>query len=379
MKCRKCLKPLPVDARFCPACGAKQDVRQKTKSRGNGTGTVFKRGSSYIATVTLGYTRDEPGRLRRKTRSKSGFKTKKEALEYLPKLFEAPPEKPKQVTFKELYELWFPTHRAGDSTLGNYSAAVKYFSPIFEENISEITVDDLQDCIDDCPRGKRTRENMRAAAGLMYKYAIPRRLVLDSINMAAYLVVSGESGRKEGLPLDALEKIRAAVGTVPGADIVLCHCYLGFRPGELISLTAADYDSTHKAFIGGSKTDAGRNRIVTVSPKILPIVERLVAAAPSGAVFCKADGTPLSLAAYRALFYSVLDAAGIENPTETRDGVQYRTYTPHSCRHTFATLMKRVPGADKDKLELIGHTSTEMLRHYQDVDFTDLQKITDAL
>ena len=41
--------------------------------------------------------------------------------------------------------------------------------------------------------------------------------------------------------------------------------------------------------------------------------------------------------------------------------------------------MKRVGGADKDKLELIGHTSTEMLRHYQDVDYADLRAITDAL
>lgn len=41
--------------------------------------------------------------------------------------------------------------------------------------------------------------------------------------------------------------------------------------------------------------------------------------------------------------------------------------------------MKRVKGADKDKLELIGHTSDDMLRYYQDVNYTDLRKITDAL
>ena len=41
--------------------------------------------------------------------------------------------------------------------------------------------------------------------------------------------------------------------------------------------------------------------------------------------------------------------------------------------------MKRVDGADRDKLALIGHTSDEMLRHYQDVNYADLRKITDAL
>lgn len=41
--------------------------------------------------------------------------------------------------------------------------------------------------------------------------------------------------------------------------------------------------------------------------------------------------------------------------------------------------MKRVQAPDKDKLELMGHTSTEMLRHYQDVNFEDLRRITNAL
>lgn len=379
MKCRRCRAEIPDGSRFCLRCGAKQDVTQNPRVRGNGTGSVYRRGTGFCAVVTVGYSIDENGKTHRQTRSKYGFRTKKEALEYLPQLRAAPPEKQKSATFAEVYELWQPTHRAGASTLGNYSAAVKYFAPLFDVSIADITVDDLQDCIDDCPRGKRTKENMRAVAGLMYKYAIPRRLVPDNLNMAQYLVVSGEQGSKDGLPLDALEKIRAAAGSVPGADIVLCHCYLGFRPGELIALTAADYDPTHRAFVGGSKTDAGRNRTVTVSPKILPIVERRIAARPAGAVFCREDGSPLSLAAYRAMFYDVLDALGIENPAVDRDGILYRRYTPHSCRHTFATLMKRVPGADKDKLELIGHTSTEMLRHYQDVAFDDLQKITDAL
>ena len=61
------------------------------------------------------------------------------------------------------------------------------------------------------------------------------------------------------------------------------------------------------------------------------------------------------------------------------NGVPRHFYTPHSCRHTFATLLKNVAAPDADKLRLIGHTSTEMLRHYQDVDVESLRKITDEL
>ena len=79
-------------------------------------------------------------------------------------------------------------------------------------------------------------------------------------------------------------------------------------------------------------------------------------------------------------FYPALEKAGIDNPiVEVSGGVQRHKYTPHTCRHTFSTLMKRVQGAEKDKLELIGHASGEMLRYYQDVAVEDLRKITDAL
>lgn len=54
-------------------------------------------------------------------------------------------------------------------------------------------------------------------------------------------------------------------------------------------------------------------------------------------------------------------------------------YTPHSCRHTFATLLKRAQGSDTDKLALIGHTSTSQLRDYQDVTFADLRALTDKI
>lgn len=82
---------------------------------------------------------------------------------------------------------------------------------------------------------------------------------------------------------------------------------------------------------------------------------------------------------YRVEFYKVLDSCGIENPITEKNGIKRRKYTPHSCRHTFATLMKNVEGTDKDKLALISHTSTEMLRHYQDVDLDGLRRITDAI
>ena len=53
MLCTKCKKEAVQDAPFCPWCGKKLITTKKTrvKSRGNGTGTAFKRGSTWTAQV----------------------------------------------------------------------------------------------------------------------------------------------------------------------------------------------------------------------------------------------------------------------------------------------------------------------------------------
>lgn len=377
-KCRKCRAELPEGARFCPACGAKQELQRKPKTRGNGTGTVYKRGTTWTALKVIGYTVVEKNKLRRTTVSKGGFKTKKEALAYLPNLSkQTKQEKRKITTFKEVYDLWEPTHKRGKSTMDCYRAALKHFRPVWNEPFGDITVDDLQECMDEVS-GKRTQENMKALCGLLYKYAIPRHLA--TLNMGQYLVVGGAAGLgKEGLPREALETLMRNVGIVPYADYIVAECYLGFRPSELLALDATDYDRTKKAFVGGAKTEAGKNRTVTVSPKIQPIINRLTENKIAGPVFCSSDGSHMTIEEYRDRFYKALDACGIANPITEVNGVNRRMYTPHSCRHTFSTLMKAVQAPDKDKLSLIGHTSTEMLRHYQDVDIEGLRRITDAI
>ena len=131
MNCRKCHKEIPDKSKFCLYCGVTQNVNQNTKGRGNGTGSVYKRGKTWMAIRTIKFTVDGDMKKHRISVSKGGFKTKKEALEYLPTLFSAKAEVKKSVRWKDLYDMWFPTHRAGKSTMDCYASAEKYFEPIY--------------------------------------------------------------------------------------------------------------------------------------------------------------------------------------------------------------------------------------------------------
>ena len=369
MICRRCKKEAP-DAPYCCFCGFKQDtVRHR---RGNGQGCIYKLpNGKYKLIMTIGYSVDESGNLHRKTRCRT-FEKRKDAVAAINELREKPVQ---AMTFKELYDKWIPTHRAKKDTINCYKAAIKYLSPVYGMSMADITVDDLQDCIDDCPHGKRTKENMKTVVGLVYKFGIPRKAVPDNLNLSPFLIVDGDPATHSASFTDIeIEKIRQSIGKIPHAEDIYCMIYTGFRPSEFLALTADNYDNTAQALTGGGKTDAGTNRTVTLSPKIKSLISQ---SAASGGVLFSDAGKQWSLKDFTEnAFYPVLDAVGIENPILENGR---HKYTPYACRRTFATLMKRVEGADKDKQELIGHASPEMLRYYQDVALDDLRKITDAL
>lgn len=399
MNCQniKCRAELPEGANFCPRCGKKvQKGQKKPRSRGNGLGTVFKLpNGKYCAEKTVGWIVDPlppgspPGTKPHKRRVKvtRQFERKKDALEALPGMTSADrrprsgtatQRKGKRVTLKELYDQWEPTHERSRSTMNCYRSGFKLFEALWWVPMEELDVDDLQDCLDEADVGKRTKENARAALGLVYKYGIPRNVVPKDRNLASYLRINSDGvvSSKTGFSREELEKIRKAAQEGDAEAVrVLCHCYLGFRPTALLQLRVNDYDAKGRAFVGGIKTEAGKGRTVTVSPKIQSYVDKLTAGEPESYVFGR-DGEQEGLEDYRSAFYALLERLGIDNPVDEQG--RHRI-TPHSCRHTFATLLKRAAGSDKDKLELIGHTSTAQLREYQDVDLQDLRSITDQL
>lgn len=379
MTCIKCGAELVPGAVYCHLCGKKQVAQQRPHvKRGNGTGCVTQLPSGrWKAIVTLGYYVDDVGKRHRKTRSEV-FDKKRDAINALSTLARQP-RQPKAITFKALFDQWLPTHKAGKSTVDGYKAALKHFEAVWVLPMGDIDIEDLQECIDGCGHGRRTKENMKTAAGLMYKYGIPRKLIPDNLNLAQFLTVDGEgAAHRSSFTPEQIERIRKAAGVIPGAEEIYCMIYLGFRPSEFLALRGFDVDAERRCITGGAKTEAGKGRVVTVSPKIWPAVACRIS---EGYLFGDSAGDPWRLQTWTEnVFYPALEMIGIPNPMiEIAGGVKRHLYTPHSCRHTFATLMKRVDGPEKDKIELIGHTSGEQLRYYQDVELADLRRITDAL
>ena len=277
--------------------------------------------------------------------------------------------------------------------MGCYQAAWGHLQPVQHIRMSDLGIDALQHCIDHCSAGKRTRENIKALVGLLYKYAIPRGWTSNGINLGQYIRLNYDH-TKEGIPRQSLSDeeltaltVQAQAGDVDAQD-VLCLIYLGCRPDEFLSLrvenvkiqTAAD-GSTYHYVIGGSKTTAGKNRTITISPKIWPYMQARIGNRTSGYIFQGRKGGKRDLRRWTQYrFYRALQRAGIDNPiVDAGGGTQRRRITPHNCRHTWARLAKEVQAPTVDKLALIGHTQREQLEYYTDSTPDDLRRITDAI
>lgn len=372
MQCRKCHGTIPEGSRFCNLCGVKQSVERSAKRRGNGNGTAYRCGNGWAAEYTLDWTVVN-GELKRKRVKKTGFRTKQAALEHIQQMKLAPLRSAVPVKFKDLYAEWLERHadKVTQSTVNCYKSAYKYYAPLYYAAIEAIKTEQLQRCIDACPHGTRTKENMKALGTSLFRYAM--QLDIVDRNYAEYLYVpKGPKSERVAFTGEQLRRMWESVSTVPDVKYILVLCYTGMRLGEMLSAKTESYHPEERYFVAGSKTAAGKDRILPISPRLLPFFRDFGV----GEYLFFAEKTKRSEPYFREkLFYPTLERLGMD--VKKPDGTHL--YTPHCCRHTFATLMKEVPAPPTDKQKLIGHSKFEMTAYYTHTDLESLRKIVDNL
>ncbi len=129
--------------------------RQKKRTHGNGLGSVYSIGTSWMAERTIGWqaVEKEDGSFKkiRISERKAGFPTKREAQQYLNELFQKQQPSGKAVnTIAELYEMYrasFGFERLSKDKQGAYKKAYERIASLKDHKIDLVGIQALRDII----------------------------------------------------------------------------------------------------------------------------------------------------------------------------------------------------------------------------------------
>lgn len=325
MDCIKCKKPLQDDFTYCPYCGKKQ-VAEKAKtnrSRPNGTGTVYKRGKTWTASYVHGYVINQDGTSRTVRSTKGGFRTKKEAMEYLPNLQNVQERKtPKLVELFELYKTSKKYLALSDSRKEKYDIAWKKLETLWFWKIDMLTTFDLQNAVDSNADTYYTARDLKNLLSKLYQMALPDEFVRQ--NLSDYIELPPLNAKQQ--QAFRSEEIAALWNDYTSGNwwtgYILLMIYTGMMPGELLDARKDNIDWEGRQIVGaGKKTKERKETPIVLADFILPVLADLCEHTAGDKLI------RINKDKFYDTYYEVLERAGC------------RRLTPYSCRHTAATTL----------------------------------------
>lgn len=297
-----------------------------------------KRRNPYRARVVTGYTPEGKAIYY----NVGYFPTQIDAYDALVAYHKNPIARNEVITVGEIY------NRLMETSFTNLSVArVQTFMSIFNAhvsssisrvNIQDIKVAQLETLITN--KTKNIQKELLTLMKKIFEWAIKNEYVDKNYAELVKVgdVAQAEVSKQESKPFTDEEILMLwkmfREGKKHAAD-VLVMLYTGIRKGELETLVK--YDGY---FIGGSKTEAGLNRVIPIHPDIEEVLP-----------FANLETTD------RALYYFVKTKLN---------------HKPHDTRHTFITNMRKQKADDTLLKAIVGHKSGDVTDIYTHLAIEDI-------
>lgn len=337
----------------------------------NGFGSVIKLSGKRRRpfAVRISSVEEKEGVFRQKFIYLDYFEKRKDALQYLseynsgfevkktPRIEESP-------TFEEVYRQFAKFREdVGRPLDKNYNQlAFNRLSSIHKLRMRNITIDALQKAVlESQTKSKGTVDRIVTLIRWVYKYSIQRDIVDKDLSVYLEKKYTEQTEESHTRFTDKeIEKLWKCKND-PDVYIVLILIYTGMRISEFVELRTENIHFSERYLIGGSKTEAGRNRIIPISEKIAPLIESRLDP-ENEYFFAKTRGTGK---------YSTTNFLNKRWPKlMARLEMNHKT---HDCRVTCATLLKKAQVDDLFRKKILGHSIRDLTdRVYTKVEISDL-------
>jgi len=279
------------------------------------------------------------------------FSTYNEAYAALLENLKNPYDTSKDITLKQLYEEWYAlkekTEKQGN--LNHYRQGYRYLTNIYNMRFRDIKPKVIRAQIENCKEHSSSPKRVKILLNLLFDYAVENEIVEKNYarEMNINVTVDDEQVKHH---ISFTDEEISTIWQHTDDDVVrmiLIQCYSGFRPGELTSLEVANIFLDEGYMVGGSKTDAGKNRKVPIHPQVRTFVEQFYLEAKNKGwkyLFHNSCSNKVRIETYRKAFKAAVD--------------KYQLNPDHKChdpRKFFVTQAKRFK-LDEYAIKLIvGH------------------------
>lgn len=386
--CTRCRANIPDESIYCNICGKKQPkaaVKPPRRAKLSG-------GISF-----LGSNRKKPYSVRYCGKYLGTYATRAEAERALAAVT------PKSlgrltVTFKEYYKTWAPQYfknkSLSEKSIKSLENSFRKLYPLHNMKLCDITAQDISAAINSDFKTNSKGDNLgelSVSAKRKHLYLVNQlfigaqgaRLASENPASAVSIISKSEAQEKTVFTVEQINLIRALAYTpyppepsgdyeekleyirrrnnIFAARVTLVLILTGLRINELLNIRLADCEN---GFLrGGLKTKAGKNRIIPVHRYIKDIIAEWQSQNKIYLVESFNHSKKNDKHFREKEYYPMLEALGIEPPQTVTDGEKSkRIHTPHTCRHTFATLADNANLNAKVVNLVIGHTDEEMRR-----------------
>lgn len=252
----------------------------------------------------------------------------------------------KKVTLEDVYKLWSqkiePTVKK--ESFDHYVSAYNVIPEnLKRKKFSELKADHFQAYMDKNGKSKSTNSFFKTMLGMIYNYAIEKDLVLK--NQASFLKVSGKEAKKKKVFTDKEIKLLWEYTGEDRYDILIVLLYTGMRINELLLLEKSTVNLEEQFAIGGSKTEAGTDRIIPFCDKIMPIIRRWYD--QNNKYLVEFKGRQYLYITYSGHFKKILENTKMK-------------HTIHETRHTFISKLDSL-GTSKTVIQkIVGHSGEDI-------------------
>ena len=191
----------------------------------------------------------------------------------------------------------------------------------------------LQRAIDDCEKYS-IRKSMRVLLNVLFEYADKNDIINKKYN--EYIEIGKAEAVHEKIPFtdEEIQILFDNEEKIDGVDTIIILIFTGMRINELLKQEIDKIHLDERYWIGGSKTTAGKDRVIPLHKKIIPYIKARYNS-KNKYLISDANGKPIPYYKYNNEVWK---------PIMQQLGMQH---TIHETRHTTATKLDEVEKYDK--------------------------------